>query len=86
MFSSSAAGRAASLSLGISRNRDDGLPSWRDVGLAAHVQTSPVLPSKNEIGSAKVPHLARDGGPYGTITGSVTVDMATVPRRKRERF
>jgi pyruvate/2-oxoglutarate dehydrogenase complex dihydrolipoamide dehydrogenase (E3) component len=42
------------------------------------------MPSKNEIASAKVAHLARDGGPYGTVTGSVTVDMATVRRRKRE--
>ena len=42
------------------------------------------MPSKNEIASAKVAHLARDGGLYGTVTGSVTVDMATVSRRKRE--
>ena len=42
------------------------------------------MPSKNEIASAKVAHLARDGGPYGTVTDSVTVDMATVRRRKRE--
>jgi pyruvate/2-oxoglutarate dehydrogenase complex dihydrolipoamide dehydrogenase (E3) component len=42
------------------------------------------MPSKNEIASAKVTHLARDGGSYGTLTGSVTVDMATVRRRKRE--
>jgi pyruvate/2-oxoglutarate dehydrogenase complex dihydrolipoamide dehydrogenase (E3) component len=42
------------------------------------------MPSKNEIASAKVAHLARDGGSYGTVNGSVTVDMATVRRRKRE--
>jgi len=42
------------------------------------------MPSKNEIASGKVAHLARDGGSYGTVTGSVTVDMATVRRRKRE--
>jgi pyruvate/2-oxoglutarate dehydrogenase complex dihydrolipoamide dehydrogenase (E3) component len=42
------------------------------------------MPSKNEISSAAVAHLARHGGPYGTVTGSVTVDMATVRRRKRE--
>jgi pyruvate/2-oxoglutarate dehydrogenase complex dihydrolipoamide dehydrogenase (E3) component len=42
------------------------------------------MPSKNEIASAKVAHLARDGGSYGTVTSSVTVDMATVRRRKRE--
>jgi CO/xanthine dehydrogenase Mo-binding subunit len=42
------------------------------------------MPSKNEIASAKVAHLARDGGPYGAVADSVTVDMATVRRRKRE--
>src|SRR5215475_995060 len=42
------------------------------------------MPSKNEISSAKVAHFAREGGDYGTLTGSVTVDMATVRRRKRE--
>src|SRR5215468_2288350 len=42
------------------------------------------MPSKNEIANAKVSHLARHGGEYGTQTGSVTVDMATVLRRKRE--
>jgi len=42
------------------------------------------MPSKNEISSANVAHFARQGGDYGTITGSVTVDMATVRRRKRE--
>ena len=42
------------------------------------------MPSKNEISSAKVAHVARQGGDYGTVTGSVTVDMTTVRRRKRE--
>ena len=42
------------------------------------------MPSKNEISSAKVAHVARDGAKYGTVTGSVAVDMATVRRRKRE--
>src|SRR3977135_1958349 len=42
------------------------------------------MPSKNEISSAKVAHVARPGGEYGTVTDSVTVDMATVRRRKRE--
>ena len=42
------------------------------------------MPSKNEIASAKVARLARDGGSYGTVIGFVTVDMATVRRRKRE--
>ena len=42
------------------------------------------MPSKNEIASAKVAHVARVGAQYGTVTGSVAVDMATVRRRKRE--
>ena len=42
------------------------------------------MPSKNEISSAKVAQLARHGGEYGAVTGSVAVDMATVRRRKRE--
>jgi pyruvate/2-oxoglutarate dehydrogenase complex dihydrolipoamide dehydrogenase (E3) component len=42
------------------------------------------MPSKNEISNAKVAQLARDGRDYGTVTGTVTVDMATVRRRKRE--
>jgi pyruvate/2-oxoglutarate dehydrogenase complex dihydrolipoamide dehydrogenase (E3) component len=42
------------------------------------------MPSKNEIASAKVAHVARHGAEYGTATGSVAVDMATVRRRKRE--
>jgi pyruvate/2-oxoglutarate dehydrogenase complex dihydrolipoamide dehydrogenase (E3) component len=42
------------------------------------------MPSKNEISSAKIAQIARDGGPYGTVTGTVKVDMATVLRRKRE--
>jgi pyruvate/2-oxoglutarate dehydrogenase complex dihydrolipoamide dehydrogenase (E3) component len=42
------------------------------------------MPSKNEISSAKVAHVARRGGEYGTVTGSVIVDMSTVRHRKRE--
>jgi len=42
------------------------------------------LPSKNEIFSARVAHLARHGAQYGTITGPITVDMALVRRRKRD--
>src|SRR6202046_3522713 len=42
------------------------------------------MPSKNEIRSAEVAHLARHGAKFGTMTGSVVVDMATVRRRKRE--
>src|SRR5260370_33890638 len=42
------------------------------------------MPSKNEISSAKVARLALDGRHYGTGTGPVTADMATVRQRKRE--
>ena len=41
------------------------------------------LPSKNEIWSAKVAHLARHGAHFGVMTGPITVDMATVVQRKR---
>jgi pyruvate/2-oxoglutarate dehydrogenase complex dihydrolipoamide dehydrogenase (E3) component len=42
------------------------------------------MPSKNEISSAKVAHLARHAAQYGTVANSITIDMATVRRRKRE--
>src|SRR5215468_10824602 len=42
------------------------------------------MPSKNEIANAKVAHLAREGAQHGTVTSSVTVDMATVRQHKRE--
>src|SRR5215510_7343579 len=42
------------------------------------------LPSKNEIWSATVAHLARHGAQFGTVTGPVTVDMARVRQRKRD--
>src|SRR6516162_851498 len=42
------------------------------------------MPSKNEIANAKVAHLARHGAEHGVLAGSITVDMATVRRRKRE--
>jgi len=41
------------------------------------------LPSKNEIWSARVAHLARHAGEFGAITGPVTIDMAKVRARKR---
>jgi pyruvate/2-oxoglutarate dehydrogenase complex dihydrolipoamide dehydrogenase (E3) component len=41
------------------------------------------MPSKNVISGAKVAELARHGRDYGTVAGSVTVDMAAVRRRKR---
>jgi pyruvate/2-oxoglutarate dehydrogenase complex dihydrolipoamide dehydrogenase (E3) component len=42
------------------------------------------LPSKNEIWSAKVAHLARHGAQFGVVTGPVSTDMATVVKRKRD--
>ncbi len=42
------------------------------------------LPSKNEIWSAKVAHLAHHGAQFGTVTGPVTVDIAKVRQRKRD--
>ncbi|KMO40420.1 mercuric reductase [Methylobacterium variabile] len=41
------------------------------------------LPSKNEIWSAEVAHLARSAGRYGVETGPVAVDMRRVVGRKR---
>jgi pyruvate/2-oxoglutarate dehydrogenase complex dihydrolipoamide dehydrogenase (E3) component len=42
------------------------------------------LPSKNEIRSAEIAHVARNAAQFGVITGPVKVDMAKVVRRKRE--
>ena len=42
------------------------------------------LPSKNEIWSAKVAHLVRHAAQFGTMTGPVAIDMATVRHRKRD--
>src|SRR5215813_9311615 len=42
------------------------------------------LPSKNEIWSAKVAHLVRHAAQFGTVTGPVSIDMATVRQRKRD--
>src|SRR5712691_2188950 len=42
------------------------------------------LPSKNEIWSAKVAHLVHHAAQFGTVTGPVAVDMATVRQRKRD--
>src|SRR5262245_38111566 len=42
------------------------------------------MPSKNEIWSAKVAQLARHAAQFGTVTGPVTIDMATVRQRKRD--
>jgi pyruvate/2-oxoglutarate dehydrogenase complex dihydrolipoamide dehydrogenase (E3) component len=42
------------------------------------------MPSKNEIRSSEVAHLVRHAAEFGTTTGSLVIDMATVRRRKRE--
>lgn len=42
------------------------------------------MPSKNEVWSARVAHLARNAAHFGTITGPVRTDMAKVRRRKQE--
>ena len=42
------------------------------------------MPSKNEIWSAKVAHLARHGAQFGAMTGPVLTDMAVVRRRKHD--
>jgi pyruvate/2-oxoglutarate dehydrogenase complex dihydrolipoamide dehydrogenase (E3) component len=42
------------------------------------------MPSKNEISSAKVAHLARHAAQYGSVTNLQAIDMASVRRRKRE--
>jgi pyruvate/2-oxoglutarate dehydrogenase complex dihydrolipoamide dehydrogenase (E3) component len=42
------------------------------------------MPSKNEIWSAKVAHLARNGAQFGAMTGPVLIDMAVVRQRKRD--
>jgi len=42
------------------------------------------LPSKNEIWSARVAHVARNAANFGAVTGPVTVDMSKVRGRKRD--
>src|SRR5215468_5063980 len=42
------------------------------------------LPTKNEIWSARVGHLARQGARFGVVIGDVTTDMAKVRQRKRD--
>ncbi|MFC0401630.1 FAD-dependent oxidoreductase [Paraburkholderia rhizosphaerae] len=42
------------------------------------------LPSKNEIWSARVAHLAHHAAAFGTTTGAVKTDLAKVRQRKRE--
>src|SRR5262249_19047694 len=42
------------------------------------------LPSKNKIWSAKVADLVHRAASFGTITGSVAIDMPRVRQRKRD--
>jgi len=42
------------------------------------------LPSKNEIWSARIAHLARHALEFGTVTSPATTDMAKVRQRKRD--
>ena len=42
------------------------------------------LPSKNEIWSAKVSDLVHHAARFGSMTGSVAIDMAKVRQRKRD--
>jgi pyruvate/2-oxoglutarate dehydrogenase complex dihydrolipoamide dehydrogenase (E3) component len=42
------------------------------------------MPSKTEIWSARIAHLARHGETFGIATGPVMVDMEAVLRRKRD--
>ena len=42
------------------------------------------MPSKNEIWSARVAHLAHHAGQFGTVAGPVETDMAAVRQRKRD--
>src|SRR3989449_4396406 len=42
------------------------------------------MPSKNEIWSAGVAHVARHAAEFGTKTGRVTIDMVKVRQRKRD--
>jgi pyruvate/2-oxoglutarate dehydrogenase complex dihydrolipoamide dehydrogenase (E3) component len=42
------------------------------------------MPSKNELASAHVAHVARQAAEFGTQTGRVAIDMVTVRQRKRD--
>jgi pyruvate/2-oxoglutarate dehydrogenase complex dihydrolipoamide dehydrogenase (E3) component len=42
------------------------------------------LPSKNELWSARVAHMARNAASFGTIVDGVRTDMARVRRRKQD--
>jgi len=42
------------------------------------------MPSKNEIWSARVAHVARHAAQFGAKTGDVAIDMARIRQRKRD--
>src|ERR1700731_1596486 len=42
------------------------------------------LPSKNELWSARIAHLARNATRYGTLVDAVGIDMRKVRRRKQD--
>ena len=42
------------------------------------------MPTKNEIWSARVAHLAHHAGQFGTVAGPVETDMTAVRQRKRD--
>lgn len=42
------------------------------------------LPSKNELWSARVAHIVRNAGHFGTIVDAARLDMAAVRRRKQD--
>jgi len=42
------------------------------------------MPSKNEIWSARVAHLAHHAGQFGTVAGPVETDMTAVRQRKSD--
>jgi pyruvate/2-oxoglutarate dehydrogenase complex dihydrolipoamide dehydrogenase (E3) component len=52
--------------------------------IAGSCPTIACMPSKTEVWSARVAHFAHHGAQFGVTTGSVTTDMATVLRRKRD--
>jgi hypothetical protein len=42
------------------------------------------MPSKNEVWSARIAHLAHHARQFGSVTGPVKTDMAAVLRRNRD--
>ena len=52
--------------------------------VAGSCPTIACMPSKTELWSARVAHLARHGQPFGVTTGAITIDMPAVLRHKRD--